>query len=177
VEGAYDDPDDPDLQERLSLVSNCLEDLLERSGNASSPAGGPQVIQFPAGRFKAGYPRECQVSRPKLAASGPGGILEELDRMEETAEEGCRTLEHCLSPGVTLVLMANDRGVMPAIRGKVPDEALKQIRDLALGDPGVPLTWEPAGGLLVSCQRLRWSQGRVILGLPGGGTLELHERD
>jgi hypothetical protein len=177
ADGGWDDPDDPDLQERLGLVCKCLDDLLERSGNAGHQAGARQVIRMPARRFGAGYPRECHGTRPRLAAAGPGGILEELERLEAAAEEGCRTLEHPLLPGVTLVLMANDRGVLPAVRGRLNREMVGQIRDLTRVDSGVPLTWEPAGGLLVSRRRLEWSLGRVILGLPGGGTLELLERD
>lgn len=165
--------DDPELDRHLGVVQACLQDLVGRGSMAGGGPPGPVTVRIPLSSFRFGYPPEGRQGPGGLAAAGPGSFLDEVEQLQSSAGAGCRTLDHPIPGGLTLVLMANDQGILPALRGPLAAASACRISELSGQGAGAPLAWEPAGGLLVASRRVVWQGGLVRLGLPDGSSLEL----
>ena len=166
------DWDAPELEEHLETLGRFLDVLLAIPG-APEPVRETRVLSYGPGHFRPGFPPECGGMWRGLAAAGPGWLQDELEKMEASAEAGCSSMEYPLAGGLTLVLMANPTGILPAFRGAEGPESCPVLSDLLAPDGPVALDLEPASGLMVSAIRIPWRQSRVLLGLPDGTKLEM----
>ncbi len=166
------DWDAPELEAHLETLGHFLDVLLAIPG-APVPVKEKRVLTYGPDLFRPGFPHEYGGMLRGLAAAGPGWLQDELEKMEAPAEAGCSFMEYPMAGGLTLVLMANPTGILPAFRGAESPESCPVLSDLLAPDGPADLDLEPASGLMVSAIRIPWRQSKVMLGLQDGTRLEL----